>query len=154
MLSLVMIITFPFLYQKYPFLANSVRNIKIACLNWKSISRVIPMWWNRRWCPIFLLYTRNIFFPEILSKNLKLIVSGEICYFQNFEYAGFDDAVNFSCFRPGIPFSGRFCLKIKTVCICWTCVTERNCNLLNLLVLFIFSVLNQKHWFKKSKLSV
>ena len=56
----------------------------------------------------FSIVHQKHFFPQILSKKLKLIVSGEICYFQDFEYAGFDDAVDFSCLDQEYPFRGDF----------------------------------------------
>ena len=39
----MMMYTFVFLHQKYPFLANLLQKIKIVCLNLKLVPRRIPV---------------------------------------------------------------------------------------------------------------
>ena len=47
-----------------PFLANLIQEIKIICLSWKWVLRLIPIWSIQWWCSLFL------FFVFLFSKYL------------------------------------------------------------------------------------
>ena len=47
-----------------PFLANLIQEIKIACLSWKLVLRLIPIWSIQWWCSLF------VFFIFLFSKYL------------------------------------------------------------------------------------
>ena len=52
------------------------------------------------------------FWANLVQKS-KLSVQTEILDRNQFEYAEFNGGVNFSCFKPEIPFLGKFGPKIN-----------------------------------------
>ena len=63
------------------------------------------------------------------------------------EYAKFNGAVHFFCFRPETPFLGKFDRKNQNFQFKLKCVTWTNSNMKNSMALFTFSVLDRKHPF-------
>ena len=64
-----------------------------------------------------------------------------------FEYAEFNDAVRFFCFRPETPFLGKFSPKNQICQFKLKFGTKTNSNIQNSKVVFTFSVLNRKYTF-------
>ena len=64
-----------------------------------------------------------------------------------FEYAEFNDAVWFFCFRPETPFLGKFSPKNQICQFKLKFGTKTNSNIQNSKVVFTFSVLNRKYTF-------
>ena len=62
-----------------------------------------------------------------------------------FEYAEFNDAVRFFCFRPETPFLGKFSPKNQICQFKLKFGTKTNSNIQNSKVVFTFSVLNRKY---------
>ena len=62
---------------KYPFWANLVQKVKLICLSWNLVPRLIRIWWIQWWCSLFLFLIENMLFGQIWSRKLKSSVQGE-----------------------------------------------------------------------------
>ena len=51
---------------------------------------------------------RNTLFGQISSQKIELLFEAQISYSDWLEYAYFKKDAHFFCFRPEIPFSGKF----------------------------------------------
>ena len=105
--SMVMLI-FSVWDWKYPFWAHLVLKITIFSLSWNLVLRLIWICRIESQCSIFGFLTGNTLFGQIWSQNSKSFVYSEIWYPDQCEYAGFNSDVLLFCFRPEIPFLGKF----------------------------------------------
>ena len=130
----MVVFTFFLLDQKYPFLANLVRKIKIVslslnlvprlirvwrtecrteflqnCLKWNSVTRLIWICKIHKWCSIFLFSTGNTLFGQTWSKRSKLSVLSWNLVLRLIRICNsMVDNVHFFCCRPEIPVLGKF----------------------------------------------
>ena len=83
-------------------------------------------------------------FWQILSKTSKFPVSADVWYLKQFEFAECSCDVQFSYFQPGAPFLGKFGPKIKNFNFKLKFGSKTNSNMQNSMMMFSFSVLEQK----------
>ena len=54
------------------FWTGLVQKLKIVCLSWNLVGRLLPICWRRLRCWLFLFYTGNILIVQICSK-IKIV---------------------------------------------------------------------------------
>ena len=70
---------YSFFNRKYPLWGYLVKKIKIVCLSWNLVPRVLQIRWFQRQCAFFLFWTASILFGEIWSKKSKLCIWDKGC---------------------------------------------------------------------------
>ena len=135
------------MYEKYPFWKNLVPKFKIVWLKWNFVLRLIWICRIHWWCSLFSFSTGSTLFGKIWSKKIKLTVQAEIWYLDKFEYAEFNDGVQFFCFSSEIPFLDKFGPKNHSCQFKLKFGTDANLNMENSMVMFTLSVFDRKNPF-------
>ena len=108
-----MILTFFVFHHIYYFSVTLVQKIKIVNFSWNLVPRLIWICRSQCWCSLFLFYIINALFEQISSKKSKFLVSAEIWYRDQYEYAEFKGDVHF------YPFWINLVQKVKIVSLSW-----------------------------------
>ena len=93
----------------------------------------------------FSVFEQKYLFSENLVQKIKIY--NEIWYLESFEYAKFNIDVHSFCFLLEIPFLGKFGQKHQNYQLKLNLFTQTNSKMQNLIVVFTFSVFDQKQPF-------
>ena len=115
--NLMVMLTFPFFYPKYPFWAKFVQKNKIFSLSWNLLPRLIRICTIQYWCSLCL----RLGIPFLGKFGPK----GQNCQFKlkfGFKSAKFNSEFTLSVFNRKYLFWTNLAQKIKIISLSWNLV--------------------------------
>ena len=124
MQNLMVVFNYSFFDQKYQFWGNLVQKIKIICLKWKLVPRLIRICRLEWSCLLFLFYIKNIFLGKLGSKNQNYQFKQKFDTYTNSNMQNSMVVFTFSALDRDNFFWQIWSEKVKIVCLSWSLVPK------------------------------
>ena len=147
MQNLMVAFTYSFFDQRYQFWGNLVQKIKIICLKWKLVPRLIRICRLEWSCLLFLFYIKNIFLGKLGAKNQNHQFKLKFDTYTNSNMQNSVVVFTFSALDRDSFFLANLVGKGKNSLFKLKFGTKTNYNFSTIQSMFILSVIDQKYPF-------